>query len=286
VVASRQRRDRGCHRCGGPGVPDRPRAARVPDQDDQVPRQRQERRQADRLPRPLAHGRGADARQLQGRADRVLQRRRVDQQGVRPQRGEGRRGRRRQLQRVPDEGRHPAGRPRGEPRADPQAQRADRQPELQHDHHERAGLAAAQGQPREAARRQHVPVGERRRRVGPVRARRADEGLRRGPADLEGEVPAPDRQQRVLPQLRDRPQRVQRGGEQDGAGDAQDLRRPADHGDGHLRARARAPRAQREHQHRVRAPDDPRAGPRRAVQGARRADRGRPRAELLPDAPR
>jgi N-acetyl-gamma-glutamylphosphate reductase len=36
------------------------------------------------------HGRGADARQLQGRADRLLQRRRVDQQGVRAQRREGR----------------------------------------------------------------------------------------------------------------------------------------------------------------------------------------------------
>ena len=43
-----------------------------------------------------------------------------------------------------------------------QAQRPDRESQLQHDHHERPGLAAAQGQSREADHRQHVSSGQRR----------------------------------------------------------------------------------------------------------------------------
>ena len=52
-------------------------------------------------------------------------------------------------------------------------------------------------------------------------------------------------------------QRLQRGREQDGERDAQDLRRPEDHGHRHLRPRPGPARPQREHQPRVRAPDDP-----------------------------
>ena len=72
------------------------------------------------------------------------------------------RGRDRQHQRLSDEGRHSAGGAGGEPRADSKAQRPDRQPQLLDDHHERAGLAAAQGQSREADHRQHLPGRQRR----------------------------------------------------------------------------------------------------------------------------
>ena len=52
-------------------------------------------------------------------------------------------------------------------------------------------------------------------------------------------------------------------------GDAEDLRRPEDHGHRHLHPRAHPARAQREHQPRVRAPDHARAGARDPAQSAR-----------------
>jgi aspartate-semialdehyde dehydrogenase len=74
-------------------------------------------------------------------------------------------------------------------------------------------------------------------------------------ADQEGKVPAPDRQQPLLAQHEGRRERLQRGREQDGQRDAEDLRRPEDHGHRHLHPRADPARPQRIDQPRVRAPD-------------------------------
>ena len=108
------------------------------------------------------------------------------------------------------------------------AQGHHRQPELLDDHHERAGLAAAQGQPDQADRRQHLPGRQRRR--GTRRWSNCEEQAR---DVLDGEpftpkvLPHQARVQRLQPQLRRRRRRLQRGRDEDGQRDAQDLpRRP------------------------------------------------------------
>ena len=61
---------------------------------------------------------------------------------------------------------------------------------------------------------------------------------------VKEKFPASDRGQSLQPQHKDRGQRLQRGREQDGAGDAEDFRRAENHGDRHVHPRSGSARAQ------------------------------------------
>jgi hypothetical protein len=174
-----------------------------------------------------ARARGTPATRLvSGHRYRLLLGGQRTQQGVRAPRRASRRGRHRQLVRVPHAARSAAGHPRNQPRRHRHAQGDYRQPELLDDYPADGAGAVASPVAHSADCGQHLSGGERRRRTRDARAAGRHPRVPERRAVHPDRAAAPLRLQPLLARLRHRRGRLQRRGAQGDSGDAQNLGRP------------------------------------------------------------
>ena len=146
---------------------------------------------------------------------------------VEPDRRGRRRGRRRQLERLPHGPERSPGRPRGQPARHPQPPGNHRQPQLLDDPDGRRAQAAARRRTGPAGRRQHLSIGLGRRQKGIHELESQTEAqVTKAPTARSVQVRASDLRQLHSPDRRLPPERIHQGRDEDGERDPQDHGRP------------------------------------------------------------